>query len=465
MKVILISIVFSLFCSTYSFAEESPEAAIGDYIKKIDQKYKAIAKSLVMMSYARIFANQLPSDSKVPDFSSISDDIFTIVFSNKIQQEKIDSLTQTFVKINLIKRKWLSKGSKLKTSSLMFNNFFTDNANICSEKNFQDSLALINTNTPSGIDLSNLTRAFEVGFTVTLSEDGSLQNADIFSQFEVSKNENEYKEAISFGVGAGVSLIAKSAKLGPYVAVGVAVAILIKLSWDLVELQEHNKKLRALAILHKELFNKLTFEKTVRDYYYLFCKKVSSAYTDNLPLVQEILEAKAQPQQIQEKIAIHSAYLAQRKIIEQADNIDFLDRPSDFYHFFSWRLLQSVVASKQQSGVYDTTWSNVMQEYSLLEQSIQDAMTKIIESKKQQDINFRQVMIDLFDFANFKRQFTKLLLKQRQAVNVEDQVRYLEELENLLAYFQMGKKSLTVSQLEFLKGYKKIVEQIRQEQQ
>jgi hypothetical protein len=451
-------------CFSNVFAS-NPEKQVRKYIQEIEQSQKEIASLLVIQNFSRFMVSTVDDNevSRTTDLfmspqstngmRKLTSDFFDTVYSEKTDGEKIDSITKLLIRIRRSRTQWINLGSRIKRTHEKFFDNFQSNSELCSDKYFYESFAVLENFTPSGIDASQFRYAWDlkVEGNRTFFDDGT-------SSFNMSAHANgqdqgstaaDARHAAATTAGA-VAMMAPP----PWNIVGaVGLPLLIEISWGMIDMSKNMREMEKLAAANQDLFQALKYEINIKKYYTPYCNELERAYLELRPLILDInsVEGKKNLETMLDEINAFGTI----------DQNSFFKTKDNFYRFVKAKAIRDAVTIFDQNQEYFQNWNQVMESLDNFTTNIELALTQIISHRRdgmnQNESVFASIFQQIMDLNHLKESFTKHVLDYFEKTTFYEQQTSIHSMRILIENYRLFHLHLNPEEIDFLTSYEHVI--------
>jgi len=464
---ILFATLLSLSCfMAYAASEE--EKKIREYIHQIEETQKDIAGLLVMQNFSRIFVKQMEagdasaqidlifSSNSQYGLSNISTQFFDLIYSDKIDQEKIDSVTRLLILMRSHKHAWVKVGRKVRSASESFLANFQSSQDICSEQNFLEALATVENFAPTGVDAKRFRKNWIVrmGGTYSESPNGEGQYSANASLESNGDEDQVIRHAVAGSAGVVASLWG-----GPLA--GAAAGFVVEAVWGMFDMQRSMNEMARLAKYNNELYEIMNVEINVKKHFDSYCRELERAYIEVRPLV---LNAKT-PEGLGHLEKARGDFLAANPIDVDVDTTKFFRTPNEFYRFAKLKALTDAVNVFSDDAMYFESWNRAIDRIDEMNDRMEHALNQIIAHRRQETYNpdvsiFTNLIAQVETLNNLKSAFTKEMLAYFDLITDEDRDAAIVRMKNLVENYRIYHMKLNEDETAILESYESAIDRI-----
>jgi hypothetical protein len=475
-------IIQSLLLSSLSFSS-GIDGDILKYTEQLDKKYQEIARSLFL-----VYLTKKINQSHITDFSSVSykeirdyknvgsftKRILEIVYGDGTIEEKEVSFRDFFLKLDNIEKQWISVGISGHLGIDSLYSYFSNINELCTEKSFSEAMSAIES-IPciEGLKLNDLTKAVEVGISVTIDDEGVSLDQPSINVEESKKNEGKNKHMTSSIAGATAAMmaqyIATGSMVGPYGAAAMAIAVVVVATVELVmsirSISKHNKEMKKILAANKELYSKMDFETNVKNYFMKYCKPVEIAFKETRNQIIGHKEGKTKLEAIETIALKDMEYLTKIGFIkDQKFNNEFHSDSMDdefLRKLFSWKILTTFVQAQSNRYQFDNDWKEMIKMFHYVNSIAEDYLYKSYFAQNYELTEKDKKFIIVFDRVQELEKFKEMVnLKMSDAImedNEQLKAEIIKEIKDKIISFEITRDVIRPDEAKILERFKGMI--------
>jgi hypothetical protein len=480
----LLALAIMLNSITPAFGGESPDPdKVRKLTKVIKQKYRNIGQNLVLLTFAKTLGESIDfqrldedrrnslsvsqtGDSIEGRITEIQNELYPLLFSEQPVVDKENRFRELFLDLEQGFYKFQNTDFQLLQIRDQILSEFSTKDSLCTQKSFQETLSYMDATSPTLFKFTDLTldHRFEVNFTYSEETGASANGA-----FDVDSNQ-ETKMAVSAAVGMATQIIiAGSAGGPPGVAAGAiaaAVALTVKLAWDINDLRKHNKVMKEMYKANRELFENMNMTEQIEKSFMSTCSALENAYTASRPHVLAILADFSSTKEKLESVKWLEEEVSNLEKLgsyeEQAYTPSLTEDEEAFGRFFKYHLYKKILTLQNMLNGSQNLKNIFIQQYFHTKRMIYNAIEQMYlldtpSNQSIQEISFTQYFEQLQRIELVRAEFHDIILLHISEQDLNHKKRLLIQAENLITTFESFTSYASQERDDFLRMAKSTI--------
>lgn len=393
---------------------------IKEYKKKVEENQRNIAVILVFNSFSALIENGIDgheSEEITTFFNSTDFNIETLarplndlIFSTKLNQEKVNEIATLLVKLRRMKYKMIGVGSTIKAANTYYLRRVQKVDSVCSKESYTASMSSIESFQFEAIDTSVLSKKYGINFGMSIDADQGKGDTP------PDNSNTEDEQAVKYTLHALANIAPP-----PY---NFAIMAVIELIAEGYALSQHRDYMKKLSRENHKLYNQLRTEDNIEKYYYDYCNSLKRAVEKVSPLLDD---ADSNRETIRALLDEAAAKIGSNLTLENINSEVYSKNTEQFYYFFVFQLLNQGMMISELNNYFSDNWDEFIKSYYEQFDNIEKTIMQLLSKK-------------------YHNSFASLKLKFESHVNYVDRVNYLKtEFTRLyLAYFKASKVNRTL---------------------